>query len=183
MNWLEKSMDKFILQDTALTAGGTITATGAIIDRFGTYEDPDGDYDSKYDINTANFLAILDGAIADGETLSLKIYIQTSEESDFSDDVNYLAENGDLKTSTTGAGYAEYTFTGETATAVTFDDILNCKAGYGALRGCKEYVRPYVTATFSAANTDTVSIAMVGSFGGSQNNPVDTLDFKGVEAA
>ena len=180
--FLEKTLDKFVLQDTALTAGGTITATGAIIDRQGTYTDPDGDFTLKYDLDSVNFLAILDGAVANTETLSLKTYIQTSSESGFNSDVNYLATNGDLKDSTTGAGYAEYAFTGDTGTAITFDDILNCKATEGAIAGCKRYVRPYVTATFSAANTDTVSIAMAATFGCSQNNPIDTVDFTGVVA-
>jgi len=176
-NYLEKTKDIFILQDTALTAGGTVTATGAEVDRFGTYTDPDSDFTNKYKFDTANFISILDGAVADTETLSLKVYLQTSDVSGFGSDVNYVAADGDLKSSTTGAAYAEYTFTGATATAVTFDDIVNLKAYLGM---CKRYVRPYVTATFSAANTDTVSIAIAGTFGDVQNNPIDTVDITGV---
>lgn len=176
---LEMTKPVFLLQDTALTAGGTVSATSGIIDRFGTYTDPDGDFTLKYDLNTLAAMAILDGAIADGETLSLKLYLQTSSASDFSSDVNYVNEAGDLSSTAPSNGYAEYEFTGETATAVTFDDILSLKA---YLKSCKRYLRILAAATFSATGTDTVSIALGAYLGDSQNNVIDTVEIKDVIA-
>jgi len=176
-HYLELTKSAFLMQDTALTAGGTITATTGIIDRFGTYTDSDSDFDLKYDVNTMTVLSILDGAVADGETLSLKAYLQTSSASDFASDVNYVDKEGELSAGVPKTGYAEYTFEGVTAIAVTFDDILSLKA---YLKSCKRYVRVTFTATFSAASTDTVSLGVAATLGDSQNNVIDTVDVEDV---
>ena len=83
-HYLEKTLSAFLIEDTALTAGGTVAANSAIIDRFGLYTDPDGDFTLKYDLNTLTAIAVLDGAVADTETLSLKAFVQTSDDATFS---------------------------------------------------------------------------------------------------
>ena len=174
-NFLEKSKTLFVLQDTLLTAGATITATGAETDRYATYTDPDGEFTTKVIYNQADYIVIMDGAVANTETLSLKVYLQTSDVSGFGSDVNYVATDGTLKTSTTGAASAEYAFTGVTATAVTFDDVVDLKA---ILNSSKRYIRPYITATFSNSGTDTVGVAIALVAGGADANPIDTVDIK-----
>jgi len=175
-NAIEMQKNFLAIKSTTLTAGGTVTATGEIIDRFGTYTDPDGDFTLKYDLNDINAVLGLDGAVADTETLNVKVYLQTSDSSTFASDVNYVDSYGNLSTTAPTTGYGSYDFTGETAEAVTFDDIVDLK---GYLACCKRYLRLAIVATFSATATDNVILIGSASLGNSQNNVIDTVDITG----
>ena len=176
---IELCKEELALKATTLTAGGTTSATGEIIDRFGVYTDPAGDYELNYDINTLMGISALDGAIADTETLSLKVYLQTSDDASFSTDVNYVDAEGEFSATAPSTGYAEYTFTGATATAVTFDDVLSLKA---YLKSCKRYLRLFASATFSAGSVDNVVMTTIASLGDSQNNAISDVEIKDVVA-
>lgn len=178
-NAIEMQKNFLAIKNTTLTAGATVTATGEIVDRFGTYTDPDGDFDLKYDLNDINAVLGLDGAVADTETLNIKVYLQTSDSSTFASDVNYVNAEGDLSAAIPTTGYGSYDFTGATAVAVTFDDIVDLKA---YIAGCKRYLRLAVVATFSATGTDNVILMGSASLGNSQNNVIDTVDITGVVA-
>jgi len=176
----ELTKDYLAYTGEVITAGGAkdgVAQTGEIIDRFGTYTDDDG-YEVQFNLCNGKFVVPATATLADTETATYDLYLQTSDVSDFSSDVNYVEADGDLVAAVTTAGTSQLVLTGKTG-GTTEKGVLNLNVN---MNGCKRYVRLVIKVTLSAASTDTAVMAGVAVLGESQNNVLDSMDIPGVVA-
>lgn len=142
----------YALDPTTLTAGGTITTNGRVIDRLAAVL-----------ARGPGLLAVIQtkATLTDTKAVTITVHLEHGDESDLSDAADFEDWNGDDLA--------------KSGTIMTADDpLLVFRQAFDLsadIRGLKRYCRIVVSAVFTASGTDTAIVAGTVQFTGLDESP------------